>query len=472
MKDYSLAVRLARLLGEQAEQAVPSDLDLWPEIRDALDRRRARVRSNHWHHATRPSATREPNLSMASAPIDRFRLPETVRKPSLIRQLFAFGSAVTAFVVFAAVLIAVVRPPNGVDRGTGVQSRSVGSIDQSLYVVTSVGVSMIDPDRKRRVFSVDAPFSPDAILSPDGTRLYVAGVGDHGRLAALDAASGTELWRTDVSDRVAYHFGIGPSALAISQDGEHLYVLSARDDPNSTDPTAALYWIRVLDSRTGLIAGESAPVFRSTSEACLPQLQTSSDAATLYLVCQRTAVIRMIDLASLSALDRSITVQGRRIIGSVLSPSGETLYVVSDRSTGLWMSMIDTRSRVIVHEVELSTDTNRGGALALSGDGQRLAIGMTAASSPQAISDIRELRIFEIDSWREIARLAVEPAATGQSLVFGRLEQSLYYASRSLGSAHDSGGNKVSRLDTSTGQTETITVVTGDILHVLAAADD
>ena len=116
------------------------------------------------------------------------------------------------------------EPPPGPD-ATPTPTTETGT--DRLYVVTSNGVTVTDPATNDEIYSINAGFSPDAALSPDGSRLYVAGTGGIDDLVALDAASGDELWRTPVEDRIRWMVGLGPSTLAVSPDGNQIYVYSS-----------------------------------------------------------------------------------------------------------------------------------------------------------------------------------------------------------------------------------------------------
>jgi YVTN family beta-propeller protein len=82
-------------------------------------------------------------------------------------------------------------------------------------------------------------FADDAYLSPDGRTLYVSR-GNLGDVAAFDVATGTELWRTDISGLKADH-------AALSPDGKR-FVVSAISDGK----------VQAFDTATGKVTGEFA----------------------------------------------------------------------------------------------------------------------------------------------------------------------------------------------------------------------
>jgi DNA-binding beta-propeller fold protein YncE len=139
--------------------------------------------------------------------------------------------------------------------------------------VDSGRVTAYDADTGEIAYWVETGTNPDATLSPDGTRLFIAANSDDGEtLSSYDALSGDRNWSVPIENRHMWQFGEGPTALAVSQDGSRLFVYSASGPGD--------YFIQVFDTADGRlgrvidgVAGCTAQLFprpmaaRSTSSA-------------------------------------------------------------------------------------------------------------------------------------------------------------------------------------------------------------
>ena len=88
---------------------------------------------------------------------------------------------------------------------------------------------LLDPEKAKVMGSVRAGYDPDFVLSPDGSRLYVAsGERESGELAVIDTGSGTVL-HIPFPNRILYkpwYEGLPPfSRMAVSSDGRALRIL-------------------------------------------------------------------------------------------------------------------------------------------------------------------------------------------------------------------------------------------------------
>ncbi len=140
----------------------------------------------------------------------------------------------------------------------------------------------------------------DAVLSPDGTRLYVANVGG-GSISVVDTAA----QRTTATVKV----GSSPNGLALTGDGRTLWVANAGDSTIQSIDT------RSLAVAPAIAAGTTPRV-----------IVIAPNEAMLYVSNQGSDTVTPMDL-------RSRTVQapipvGARPTGLAVTPDGKRLYVV------------------------------------------------------------------------------------------------------------------------------------------------
>ncbi|HYF62209.1 MAG TPA: hypothetical protein VD886_05300 [Herpetosiphonaceae bacterium] len=96
----------------------------------------------------------------------------------------------------------------------------------------------------------------DGAISPDGSRVFVA---TRAGLAAYDAATGQAIWEKDAAsaDQIAMRTPDWPSTLAVSADGQRVYVQKERTASNQ-----AWRWLDVLDAASGKVgAGIQLPEY-------------------------------------------------------------------------------------------------------------------------------------------------------------------------------------------------------------------
>jgi len=428
--------------------------------------------ARHNHHLTRllsgiDSAGRTGRFVDSSLGDDGDRIvphARTIDAPgaSRSRTWLGFAGASVAFAVVAVLLVLVFR--GGSEPAT--TGGSVASVER-LFVVDATGVSAVDPVTGEVVYVIPTTYAPDAAVSLDGSRLFVAGVGESA-IAAFDGNTGRELWRTPIPHRVTYHLSIGPSTLAVSRDGERLFVHVGR---------GIVYTIAILDAKTGAIVGETSELPTETDasgtgvvSSCAATMAASPDGKTLYAGC-RSSDVEAFDLETMARLDDPLFVAGDRIAGMVASPDGSLLYVVSDHFRGLWVNVIDTDARAMLdeyHVAELDHASRLGMQVALSDDGLLLYVATGIGKDLNGYDIASEIAVFDTQTWQEARRVPSNAMISGLNLAAAD-DRSVYFASRSMGAPPDSFGNIVHRLDTITGE---ITVVhrTGvnEIIRILA----
>lgn len=384
-----------------------------------------------WHGFAqgRPtSATRRQRLE---------RRPNRGTRPALASGMSRFASAaalVLLLVAFAGALALVL--PSVVQRragGTPVAAGQTPGVAKGsrLYLLSylprpdgnsgAVGgrVTVLDRATQQEVYVINAGMNIDAILSPDGSRLYIAGVdvsanGDPGggRLIAVDAANGSELWRLPLQNRLMYIEGGGPSTLTLSPDGRRLYVYSYSGVPA---------WLQIVDTVTGQVSPDTIPL--PDAHTCGgARFAVSRDGDTLYMTCTGSNDIRFINVRT-RQVEQRLRVPGTpdylyawmpgSVAGAELSRDGRRLYIVTST---LRLVVVDVEQRAAVQDVAVGRLDYRAvpaGLVAFSADGTRLVVGLRTNVGRE---NADELRVFDTSTWREVSRLP-----TGQPLVGGSL---------------------------------------------------
>lgn len=335
-----------------------------------------------------------------------------------------------------------------------------------LYVVTSNGVTVVDPATNDEVYSIDAGFSPDAALSPDGSRLYVLGAGGIDDLVAFDAANGDEIWRTTVEDRISWIGGQGPSTLAISPDGSRIYMASS----NGPD----VQRIQILDAATGERIDETEPIIGY----CPAMMYPSRDGSSLFLVCQRSGVIHDVNLDTL-ALAGNGEFPGANV-GAARSPDGSYLYIVTAVNGRYQVSLIraadDSEGGVLERRagvLQLGREEQPpllGEMVALSPDGARLYVAIGAGYNADDASprDVREITVFDTTSWEEIDRITLDVPLKGGAFTMSPDGRYIYTSER-LQSESD---GKLIKIDVESNEVSTVLVRNAEILRVLTTPEN
>ena len=242
-----------------------------------------------------------------------------------------------------------------------------------LYVVGQNGrVQTIDLESGLKLFEFSGGIDMDAALSPDGSRLYLASIDS---LVAIDALSGTELWRVPIEDRIGWIAGIGPSTLAVSPDGSQVFVYS-----NSG---------QIFSAEDGSLVGET----RGQSGNCPAEMRLSPDGRTLYLVCIRFGNLRIVDLETGEWIDSIVG----QFSGSTVSPDGTRLYAVT---TSKRLITIDMNSREVLSDIEIDLPAPPAllmQMVTISPDGSRLYVGLGRDNDDgdAGSQDVREIAVVD-----------------------------------------------------------------------------
>jgi YVTN family beta-propeller protein len=205
-----------------------------------------------------------------------------------------------------------------------------------VYLVNEMGssISVMDAGNRTVIGTIPVGMYPqDAVVSPDGTRIYVSGAPAYGNtITVIKGPTG----------RVAatINTNISPGKMAISPDGSRLYV-----SQSFYDTSGASSDIEVVDIANDTVAGAIKAGGHPVSVAVSP------DGSLLYAACLDTGIISSIDTATGMAVATAKT--GRSPVDITLSKDGSTLYAVNDYFGRSFVSVINTSSMSIISKTDL-----------------------------------------------------------------------------------------------------------------------
>ena len=169
-----------------------------------------------------------------------------------------------------------------------------------LYVVDTLDGSykseilLVDPTVGEIVKSYSAGYRPDIILSPDGSRLYVASQRVNpstqlleGILQTYDTVSGALIGTAPNPDMLVSTLPIYKTKMAMSPSGRYLYMLKDHNTDETTD-----FYVSAFDTQRGRVLHDHV----SIPECNAVLLPTSRD-LDLFVGCMDSAYVREIGLS-------------------------------------------------------------------------------------------------------------------------------------------------------------------------------
>ena len=321
------------------------------------------------------------------------------RPHSRKRQALRLAAAAAAFALIGLTLILLFRELD--DDGNQAGGEVPTSLTEPLIVaVSSEGpVTAVDPETGSVRYTINGGYQPDAILSPDSTRLYVAG----DDLSAHDASTGEEIWRVDYQYRLHWTIDTtAPSTLAISPDGAKLYVASY-DQERGTSPDANTipHFIQTFDTATGANLSESEAI----RGGCTVPIHPSPDGQRLHAPCDGNYSVYDLPAGTLQPPP-----EGRAIV-SASAQHDDELYLVS--SAGI-VQVVDMSVVNIVRDARLEIDGQVAPQMAaLSPDGTRLHLGILT-SGERFVAD--QVLTFDTATWQQVARFSLEEPLSSRDL--------------------------------------------------------
>jgi DNA-binding beta-propeller fold protein YncE len=237
-------------------------------------------------------------------------------------------------------------------------------------------VLLVDPEQERVVRTFKAGQGPDMVLSPDGTRLYLAstlrsrkGQFKQSVLQVMDTASGKVLQSVDKPDHPISTMREYTSRMAISPDGRHIYAYKNRVTLEGVFNSLATF-----DTAQGRFLPETAPLTRCG----VGRILVTPDDSRLNVLCHNTNDVRFLDIGENGAqktLNKAgdsrtatppklslahglsgTTMHSRGLVLGFLSPDGWASTVIM--GDGRFFN-IDNRARTIVQADTIDSEARR-----------------------------------------------------------------------------------------------------------------
>lgn len=309
--------------------------------------------------------------------------------------------------------------PEAMAAPTALPDPSPAQPERPIYVLnpndqgTLSGIMVVDPDVPRIVSSIPTRFLPEAVLSPNGTRLYVAdsyreGV-TRGRqrdvVSVYDPHTGEVLVDDQpVQGRLLYKgLPVGAPFMFLSDDGSRLY-LGKYGDPDLHQTRLA-----VLDAATlrTVHEGPYPPcgplvIARSDGWICTPSDMGSGDFA-LVAVDPVEGVVRetLLAVPGLHLGDFTWTWDGERLL--VLDSAELTIISITERR------VIDTT------RLEVPSGWTPAREMLVSPDGAGLYVGFDAGKEPSAVfSEV--IAAFDPETGSRLSTIDLPTSATDLAL--------------------------------------------------------
>lgn len=320
------------------------------------------------------------------------------RPRSRKNQALRLAGAAAAFAIVGLILVLLFRELDDGGQAGGVPT-SPPTVPLLIAVSSEGPVTAIDPETGSIRYTVNGGYQPDAIFSPDGTRLYVAG----DELSAHDASTGAEIWRVEYQYRLHWTIDTtAPSTLAISPDGSRLYIASY-DQERGTSPDANTipHFIQTFDTANGENLGETEAI----RGGCTVPIHPSPDGERLHSPCDGNYSVYALPSGTLQPPPPD------RAVISASAQHDDELYLVT--STGR-VQIVDMSDVAIVSEATLPIEGQVSPNLAvLANDGARLYIGVSISSEGWWADQVL---VFDTATWQQVAQLSLEEPLSNRNL--------------------------------------------------------
>jgi hypothetical protein len=272
--------------------------------------------------------------------------------------------------------------------------------DANAQTIVGARVTAIDLANWQERFHVDG--GDEVTLSPDPTRLYVAGTipgsTNSDGLRAIDVSTGREVWRIPIKYRAAYP---GQSNLVVSPDGYWLYLRSYDPTRARGDAVTVPFWLQIIDTTTGRIVPTTIPL-PNIGECGAPTLASPPVGHAIYISCYNDRIV-----AINTQTQQIEPLLLDEVNGAILAPNGHEMYAVN---ATLGVFVLDSIQRRVLQKTTMRPNppfSSSHGLVALSGDGKRLVAGQTIEGIP-GTDTACEIRVLDRRSGEEVGRFRYE----------------------------------------------------------------
>jgi YVTN family beta-propeller protein len=200
------------------------------------------------------------------------------------------------------------------------------------------GILVIDPSRGAVITTLDVT-GGNMTVSPDGRVAYVIGPGggmNRGSVLVLDTTTDAVTASIPLVDDESARSS-NPLSLAVSPDGQHVYVVVDRFGDEERD------YVAVIDTRRNTVAA-TIPIGDDSID-----IAVAPDGRLAYVThggrMGRGGTVDVLDLAA-GAVSTTIAVDGPLYSGAALTPDGRFLYVASQN-----LAIVDTASNTVAGNV-------------------------------------------------------------------------------------------------------------------------
>jgi DNA-binding beta-propeller fold protein YncE len=275
----------------------------------------------------------------------------------------------------------------------------------------AASIRVVDPATKNTIASWKG--YEEVVVSRDGRRAYVA---NPTHVAAIDTATGEELWRTEVVSQVQWLYP-SPSRLTLSPDERTLYVTSTNNIVDQSTMTK-LFWLQPIDTTTGVLHAETIELPGCGTGSETPHLATPPSGDQLYALCR--ALIINTTTRELTPLftNYDTTQQDGRwppfsATGAGFSSDGQTLYLGD--GIALYRVKMDRPNEFVRVDWAYRSEWNRDiyvqreTMFAMSGDGTRIVLARTFGTD-SGFPSSTEFQVYDTQRMEEIGNFIVERA--------------------------------------------------------------
>lgn len=260
-------------------------------------------------------------------------------------------------------------------------------------------IFMIDPDQQSMVWTIQTRFLPEAVLSPDGQRLYVADSyrtqvtrgAQHDVLSVYDAHTGS-LIVDDIPIQGRLLYKMWPltrdSFIFYSADGRQLFI------EKYGDPDIHQLRLAALNMST------LQPVHEGPLPDCSRRIIVLSDQ---WICMNSNTLIELNPLLDSGTEKTLLTVPGSQVVGVALDAQASRLYTIDPDAT---VTVIDLKEKTVIgtNRLEVSNGWETAHDIVLAPDGKRLYVSLNTKGNKDGVF-IDAIAVYDTENWKPIATI-------------------------------------------------------------------